>query len=148
MRYIVFGAGAVGGVIGGRLHAAGHDVILLARGPHLDAVLRRVGENEQAIESYQRALEIDDTYAWAWNGQGLAFAALQRWDEALACYELAVHYHEHDSWFWHNYGEALLNIGDYQEAIAAFERALEINPEHQHSQNKLAEARQRLEEEE
>lgn len=111
-------------------------------------VLRRVGENEQAIESYQRALEIDDTYAWAWNGQGLAFAALQRWDEALACYELAVHYHEHDSWFWHNYGEALLNIGDYQEAIAAFERALEINPDHQHSQNKLAEARQRLEEEE
>ena len=42
MRYIVFGAGAVGGVVGGRLHAAGHDVVLLARGPHLDA-LRRDG---------------------------------------------------------------------------------------------------------
>lgn len=42
MRYIVFGAGAVGGVVGGRLHAAGHDVVLLARGAHLDA-LRRDG---------------------------------------------------------------------------------------------------------
>ena len=40
MRYIVFGAGAVGGVIGGRLHAAGRDVVLVARGPHLAALQR------------------------------------------------------------------------------------------------------------
>ena len=35
MRYVIFGAGAVGGVIGGRLHAAGKDVVLVARGEHL-----------------------------------------------------------------------------------------------------------------
>lgn len=40
MRYIVFGAGAVGGVIGGRLHAAGRDVALVARGAHLEALQR------------------------------------------------------------------------------------------------------------
>ena len=40
MRYIVYGAGAVGGVIGGRLHHAGHEVVLLARGPHLEALQR------------------------------------------------------------------------------------------------------------
>ncbi|MCU1379825.1 MAG: 2-dehydropantoate 2-reductase [Acidimicrobiales bacterium] len=38
MRYVVFGAGAVGGVIGGRLHAAGRDVVLVARGDHLRAL--------------------------------------------------------------------------------------------------------------
>lgn len=38
MRYVVFGAGAVGGTIGGRLHAAGRDVVLIARGPHLAAL--------------------------------------------------------------------------------------------------------------
>lgn len=38
MRYVVFGAGAVGGVIGGRLQQAGHDVTLVARGAHLDAI--------------------------------------------------------------------------------------------------------------
>ncbi|WP_405010465.1 ketopantoate reductase family protein [Kitasatospora sp. NBC_01539] len=42
MRYIVIGAGAVGGTIGGRLHESGHDVVLVARGAHLDA-LRRDG---------------------------------------------------------------------------------------------------------
>lgn len=38
MRVVVFGAGAVGGVLGGLLHEAGHDVRLVARGAHLDAV--------------------------------------------------------------------------------------------------------------
>jgi 2-dehydropantoate 2-reductase len=38
MRYIIIGAGAVGGTIGGCLFQAGHDVILVARGAHLDAL--------------------------------------------------------------------------------------------------------------
>lgn len=38
MRYVVYGAGAVGGVIGGRLALAGHEVTLVARGAHLAAI--------------------------------------------------------------------------------------------------------------
>ena len=34
-RYVLYGAGAVGGVIGARLHLAGHEVTLVARGEHL-----------------------------------------------------------------------------------------------------------------
>jgi 2-dehydropantoate 2-reductase len=37
-RYVVFGAGAVGGVIGARLTQAGHEVALIARGAHLEAI--------------------------------------------------------------------------------------------------------------
>lgn len=38
MRFIIYGAGAIGGTIGGRLHQAGHDVVLICRGAHLDAI--------------------------------------------------------------------------------------------------------------
>lgn len=38
MRYIVYGAGGIGGGIGALLHQAGRDVVLIARGPHLDAM--------------------------------------------------------------------------------------------------------------
>lgn len=38
MRYLVYGAGAIGGVIGGHLYRAGRDVTLLARGAHLAAL--------------------------------------------------------------------------------------------------------------
>ncbi|MGW4003274.1 ketopantoate reductase family protein, partial [Streptomyces nigra] len=54
MRYVIIGAGAVGGVVGGRLAEAGHDVVLVARGAHHDALrdhgLRlRVPEGELAL---------------------------------------------------------------------------------------------------
>jgi 2-dehydropantoate 2-reductase len=41
MAYVVCGAGAVGGVIGGLLHEAGHHVVLVARGDHLAAIRER-----------------------------------------------------------------------------------------------------------
>ena len=38
MRFVVFGAGAIGGAVGARLHQSGHDVLLIARGAHHDAI--------------------------------------------------------------------------------------------------------------
>ncbi|MEV4805060.1 2-dehydropantoate 2-reductase N-terminal domain-containing protein [Nonomuraea sp. NPDC049421] len=40
MRYIVIGAGAVGGTIGARLFQGGHEVVLIARGAHYEALKR------------------------------------------------------------------------------------------------------------
>ena len=39
-RFIVYGAGAIGGVIGARLFESGRDVALIARGAHRDAIAR------------------------------------------------------------------------------------------------------------
>ncbi len=41
MRYIIYGAGAIGGVIGANLILAGKDVLLIARGQHLQAIRER-----------------------------------------------------------------------------------------------------------
>jgi 2-dehydropantoate 2-reductase len=41
VRYIIIGAGAVGGSIGGRLHESGHEVVLVARGAHYEAIRDR-----------------------------------------------------------------------------------------------------------
>ncbi|WP_328340153.1 ketopantoate reductase family protein [Micromonospora sp. NBC_00421] len=41
MRYVIIGAGAVGGTIGVLLGEAGRDVTLVARGAHLDAIRRQ-----------------------------------------------------------------------------------------------------------
>jgi 2-dehydropantoate 2-reductase len=40
MRIAVYGTGGVGGYFGGRLAQAGHDVVFVARGAHLDAIRR------------------------------------------------------------------------------------------------------------
>jgi 2-dehydropantoate 2-reductase len=38
MRFIIYGAGAIGGTVGARLFQHGHDVLLIARGDHLKAI--------------------------------------------------------------------------------------------------------------
>ncbi|KAA8887191.1 ketopantoate reductase family protein [Nocardia colli] len=65
-RFIVYGAGAVGGSLGGLLHRAGHEVVLIARGPHLDAIradgLRLVtgdGAESLPIEAVASPAELD-----------------------------------------------------------------------------------------
>ncbi|NEE00549.1 ketopantoate reductase family protein [Phytoactinopolyspora halotolerans] len=40
MRYVIYGAGAIGGVLGARLFSAGFDATVIARGPHLEAIRR------------------------------------------------------------------------------------------------------------
>jgi len=60
VRYVVYGAGAVGGVIGGRLAEHGHDVALIARGEHFE-VIRSQGLTVQSSDaSVTTAIEVVD----------------------------------------------------------------------------------------
>ncbi|MYE23363.1 MAG: ketopantoate reductase family protein, partial [Gammaproteobacteria bacterium] len=40
MRFVIYGAGGIGGTIGARLHQAGFDVTLIARGAHFAAIAK------------------------------------------------------------------------------------------------------------
>lgn len=53
MRFIVYGAGGIGGTIGARLHQSGRDVVLIARGEH-GAVLARDGLTLRAPDGVHR----------------------------------------------------------------------------------------------
>jgi 2-dehydropantoate 2-reductase len=66
MRYVVFGAGAVGGVVGGLLHRVGFEVVLIARGEHLEAIQRDglrlatpAGETVEAIPAVAHPDDVD-----------------------------------------------------------------------------------------
>lgn len=80
MRFVIMGAGAIGGVVGGRLAQHGHDVVLVARGPHGDAIaadglLVRSPDDEVRLRvpvvSHPGALELgsDDVVLLAVKGQ-------------------------------------------------------------------------------
>jgi 2-dehydropantoate 2-reductase len=63
MRFVVFGAGAIGGVIGGRLAQHGHDVVLLARGAHYEAIRDHGLTLEWADERLTLPVPVHDTPA-------------------------------------------------------------------------------------
>jgi 2-dehydropantoate 2-reductase len=60
VRYVVFGAGAVGGVIGGRLAEHAHDVVLIARGAHYEAIRSDGLTVESSDASVTTAIDVVD----------------------------------------------------------------------------------------
>jgi 2-dehydropantoate 2-reductase len=53
MKFVVAGAGAIGGYLGARLSRAGYDVTLFARGPHLRALQERGVRVQSAEEDFE-----------------------------------------------------------------------------------------------
>ena len=92
VRYVVYGAGAVGGVIGGHLHLAGLDTTLVARGEHL-AAIRRDGLLLDTAEAAQR-LEIPAAETAAevdWTDDTVVLLTVKSHQTAAALDDLAAH---------------------------------------------------------
>lgn len=60
MRFIIFGAGAIGGVVGGRLFQHGYDVVLIARGAHGEVIRDRGLRVESPDESVTLPVPVVD----------------------------------------------------------------------------------------
>lgn len=92
MRFVVFGAGAVGGVVGGRLFQHGHDVVLVARGEHHAALRHRGLRLEWGEES--AVLEIpavDDVGSVQFAEGDVVLLAVKSQDTEDALRALAAH---------------------------------------------------------
>jgi 2-dehydropantoate 2-reductase len=88
---VIFGAGAVGGVVGGGLSAAGHDVLLIARGPHL-AAIRESGllVRSPAGDVRHRVPAVGDPAEVDWRPGDVVLLAVKSTDTAGALRALAV----------------------------------------------------------
>ncbi|MGU3502096.1 ketopantoate reductase family protein [Mycobacterium sp. C31M] len=89
---VVYGAGAIGGLIAARLQLAGHAVTAVARGAHLDAIrydgLRLVngaGTDTVAVHAAAGAADID------WDSGPLVVLAVKSHQSAAALDDLAAH---------------------------------------------------------
>ena len=97
---------------------------------HEKGLIHAMGkEYEQAIASYDQALEIKPDKHEAWTNRGSALGNLGRYEEAIASYDQALEIKPDDHKAWYNRGNALVNLGRYEEAIASYDQALEIKPD-------------------
>lgn len=85
VRFVIFGAGAVGGVVAARLAASGQDVAVIARGAHLAAIRARgltlrepTGDSVHRIDAYSAPGEA------GWRDGDVAVLAVKSMDTAVA----------------------------------------------------------------
>ncbi|NCS37356.1 MAG: tetratricopeptide repeat protein [Microcystis aeruginosa G11-01] len=87
-------------------------------------------EYEEAITSYDKALQIKPDYHEAWYNRGIALGNLGRVEEAIASYDRTVEIKPDEQDSWYNRGIALGILGRNEEAIASYDRAVEIKPDY------------------
>src|ERR1700742_3559614 len=89
MRFVIFGAGAIGGTVGARLHQSGHDVTLIARGAHLEAIQRDGLRFVTPVESAVLALDaVADPAGVGWTGAEVVLLATKSQDTLQALLDL------------------------------------------------------------
>lgn len=93
MQYVVYGAGAVGGVIGASLHRAGLPVTLVARGAHLTAIraagglVLDAGDGRHLVD----APATDSAAEVAWTDDTVVVLAVKSHQAAAALADLRAH---------------------------------------------------------
>jgi 2-dehydropantoate 2-reductase len=87
----VYGAGAIGGVVGARLFQHGYDVVLIARGPHFEAMRDRGLRLEAPTEDVVLPITVvDDPGAVDWRRDDVVLLAVKSQDTFAAVTSLAA----------------------------------------------------------
>lgn len=90
--------------------------------------LSKLGKFEEAIECYDKAIEINSNFFLAWANRGLALFNLKRYEEAIECFDKIIDIEPRDFQGYENKGKALLNLKKNEEAIRCFDKAIELKP--------------------
>ena len=85
---------------------------------------------ENALNSFDMVIEIDDTDADVWNERATVLNMLGKSEEALYSYDKSLELcldNDKDSNTWASKGNTLLGLQRYEEAIECYNNALKLN---------------------
>ena len=85
------------------------------------------GKYEEAIQAYNKAIELNQSYAEAWLDKASALSQLGKLDEAIKACDKAIEIKPR-AIAWFNKGAIFQKLGKLDEAIKAYDKAIEINP--------------------
>jgi CheY-like chemotaxis protein len=100
------------------------------------------GKFQDALQSFDRVLEIEPDHVGAWNGRGICLKELGRYEEAIQCFNKVISINPGDEEVYYNRGEAQEKLGKsngdlklFEEAIKSFDAVLNLNPHHVYAWN-------------
>ena len=82
----------------------------------------------EAIANFDKAIEIDAEYSYAYRNRGAAKFKLERYEEAIDDYDKAINIDDESYEFFYNRGTTKFKLDRHEEAIADFEQAIKFNP--------------------
>lgn len=93
MRYVIYGAGAIGGTVASRLHIAGAKVVLIARGGHFKEILANGLEFREASGTHHLSIDaVDHPGRIDWDEQDIVVLTVKSqntWDALMELVRVA-----------------------------------------------------------
>jgi len=91
VRFVVYGAGAIGGVVGARMFQHGHDVVLIARGAHYGAIRDSGLRIRSPVDDVTLPIPVvDHPSQLSLTADDVVFLAMKSQDTIAACEALAA----------------------------------------------------------
>ena len=81
----------------------------------------------KAEQLFQNAIELNSTYANAWNGKGSALYDQKRYNDSIEAYNKAITLDPSPFVAWNNKGLALFYLGKYNDSLQAYDKAISLN---------------------
>jgi tetratricopeptide (TPR) repeat protein len=94
----------------------------------LGGIYSELGQIDDAIQSYQRAIEFDPTDEHSWNNLGKLYSDLGQSGEAVQAYQKAIELAPKYTSPWNGLGNLYKDLGQTDQAIMAYEKAIELDP--------------------
>ena len=88
------------------------------------------GKFEEAIRSYDKAIQIKPDFAEAYYNRGIALQELGKLQEAIGSYDKATQIKPDYAEAYYNRGITLQELGKLQEAIGSYDKATQIKPDY------------------
>jgi tetratricopeptide (TPR) repeat protein len=92
--------------------------------------LAALGRHDEALEAYNKAIEIKPDSHLAWYNKGVALAVLGRRNESLVAFNKAIEIKPDYYSAWYNKGVRIAALGRHDEALEAYNMVIEIKPEY------------------
>ncbi|KAG0316116.1 anaphase-promoting complex subunit cdc27 [Linnemannia gamsii] len=85
-------------------------------------------ENDQAIKCFQRAIQLDDRFAYAHTLSGHEYKGLDEYDKALTEYRTALSIDDRHYPAWCGMGDVYIKVGKNDLALIHYKEAHRLNP--------------------
>jgi len=86
------------------------------------------GRTNEAIQAYQRAIQLAPSQMFPWNNLGILYSRLNRNEDALVAFQKAIEIRSGDAVSWNGLGDVYLKLNRSEEAVHSYLKAIEFTP--------------------
>ncbi|HHP7245304.1 MAG TPA: tetratricopeptide repeat protein [Elainellaceae cyanobacterium] len=92
--------------------------------------LFKIGQIDQALTCYRRAIQLDADYAPAYQQMAQVMTHQNRWEDAISIYQHAINRTTNPGWAYYELGNLFRQRGQIDDAISAFQYSIDHDPDY------------------